>query len=234
MLKKPITYTDYNGAVRTEDFYFNLTKTELAKLELGKAGGMQTYLQQIIETGDGQQIMDAMELFIGKSYGVKSADGRTFLKNDQILAEFQASAAYDVLFYEMVTDADAGAKFCVGIMPADLGEAVMASMGTKNPSVDVQAQHLAAVPDFFQGQPVPGPLSAEEFGLKGESPQVMSVDEVMSFDDAPKTDKNISKENLVKRQMIRQGKAIVIHRDLLDLLTPAELDKALENGCQLA
>ena len=24
MLKKTITYTDYNGATRTEDFYFNL------------------------------------------------------------------------------------------------------------------------------------------------------------------------------------------------------------------
>ena len=32
MLKKTITYTDYNGNSRTEDFYFNLTKTELMKM----------------------------------------------------------------------------------------------------------------------------------------------------------------------------------------------------------
>ena len=32
MLKKTITYTDYNGVERTEDFYFNLTRAELMEM----------------------------------------------------------------------------------------------------------------------------------------------------------------------------------------------------------
>ena len=34
MIKKTITYTDYNGVSRTEDFWFNLTTAELMKMEL--------------------------------------------------------------------------------------------------------------------------------------------------------------------------------------------------------
>lgn len=39
MYKKTITYTDYNGVERKEDFYFNLNRAELTKLELSKDGG---------------------------------------------------------------------------------------------------------------------------------------------------------------------------------------------------
>jgi hypothetical protein len=32
MLKKTITYTDYNGNKLTEDFYFNLSRAEIAEM----------------------------------------------------------------------------------------------------------------------------------------------------------------------------------------------------------
>ena len=32
MLKKTITYTDYNGVRRTEDFWFNLSKAEIMEM----------------------------------------------------------------------------------------------------------------------------------------------------------------------------------------------------------
>lgn len=133
MLKKPITYTDFNGTTVTEDFYFNLTKSELAKMELGQAGGMEAYLQSVIESGNGQTIVDAFEKFIKASYGVKSPDGRKFQKSDELLAEFMSTAAYDVLFMEMVTNAEKGAEFVTGIMPADLAAQAQTQMQAQTP-----------------------------------------------------------------------------------------------------
>ena len=33
MIKQTITYTDYNGNERTEEYWFNLSKAELLRLE---------------------------------------------------------------------------------------------------------------------------------------------------------------------------------------------------------
>ena len=118
MLKKTITYTDYNGLKRTEDFYFNLTESELAEMEVDVDGGMSNMLQQIVDANDGRQIMKNFKTFIKKSYGEKSADGRKFMKNETLSEEFIMTAAYDVLFHELVTDPEAGAKFVGGILPA--------------------------------------------------------------------------------------------------------------------
>ena len=46
MLKKTITYTDFNGKQRTETFYFNLTKAEVAEMEATVDGGFSTMLER--------------------------------------------------------------------------------------------------------------------------------------------------------------------------------------------
>jgi len=129
MLKRPITYVSFDNEPFTEDHYFNITRAEVAKMELGKSqlskdgnvtGGMDKYLQEQIATGEGAKIMAAFETFIDASYGVKSPDGKKHLKTPELLAEFKSSAAYDQLFYELCTDAKAGADFFNGIMPVDL------------------------------------------------------------------------------------------------------------------
>lgn len=76
MLKKTITYTDYNGLKRTEDFYFNLTESELSEMEVDVDGGMSNKLKQIVDANDGKQIMQNFKFFIKKAYGEKSDDGR--------------------------------------------------------------------------------------------------------------------------------------------------------------
>ena len=43
MLKKTITYTDYNGNSRTEDFSFNLNEAELAEMVVSVDGGLTAY-----------------------------------------------------------------------------------------------------------------------------------------------------------------------------------------------
>lgn len=49
MLKKTIDYTDYDGNKRTEDFYFNLTKAEVAEMELSTEGGLVKMLEKIVK-----------------------------------------------------------------------------------------------------------------------------------------------------------------------------------------
>ena len=117
MYKKTITYEDFNGNTRTEDFYFNLTRSELIKLEVGRDGGLDTYLQKIVDAKDAPEIMDAFENIILSSYGVKSDDGRTFKKSKEISADFANTNAYDKLYTELCTDSDAAAAFVNGIMP---------------------------------------------------------------------------------------------------------------------
>jgi hypothetical protein len=117
MLKKTIKYTDFNGTERTEDFYFNLTQSEVTKMELSTKGGLVEKIQRIIAAQDGQEIMDLFQDIILKSYGVKSADGRTFQKSEAISQEFMWTNAFDKLFVELSTNADAAAAFINAIVP---------------------------------------------------------------------------------------------------------------------
>ena len=88
MLKETITYNDYNGVERTENFYFNLTKAELMEMELGTSGGMTEYMNKIIEAQDGPSIMKVFKDIVFKAYGEKSADGRRFIKSKELSEEF--------------------------------------------------------------------------------------------------------------------------------------------------
>ncbi len=118
MLKKTITYTDYDGNVRTEDFWFHLTKVELAEMEAGAEGGMKKMFEKIISDKDGKRIMETFTNIILKSYGEKSADGRRFIKSEEMSTAFSQTEAYDELFMELVTNADAAAAFINGIIPS--------------------------------------------------------------------------------------------------------------------
>lgn len=117
MLKKTVTYTDYNGNERTEDFYFNLTKAECVEMNLSTAGGLDAYLQKIIDTKDVPALITQFKDLVLKAYGEKSADGRRFMKDDEIRRAFAETEAYSVIFMELVADADAAAAFVNGIVP---------------------------------------------------------------------------------------------------------------------
>lgn len=120
MIKKTITYTDYNGNQRTENFYFNLTKAEVTRMEMSVQGGMAEMIDRIIAAQDAPSLIDTFEKMIQKSYGVKTPDGRGFIKRPEDLESFMATEAYSELFMELVTDAAAAAEFVNGIMPNDI------------------------------------------------------------------------------------------------------------------
>lgn len=117
MLKKTIEYTDYNGNTRKEDFFFNFTEAEITELDLSKDGGLETLINRITSSQNGKEIVDLFKEIIYKAYGVKSDDGRKFIKTEEVKQDFIQTEAYSILFMELATDADAAAKFINGVIP---------------------------------------------------------------------------------------------------------------------
>lgn len=123
MLKKTITYEDYDGNTRTEDLYFFLSKSELMEMELSTPGGLAKKLESITKAQNGAEITRVFKEIILNSYGEKSDDGRSFIKKKngvRIAEEFEQTPAYDALFTELLLDPDKAAAFINGIMPKDL------------------------------------------------------------------------------------------------------------------
>ena len=134
MLTKTVKYTDYNGNERTEKFNFHLTKAEIAEMELSMPGGMSGTVQRIIEAQDTKELIAIFKDLLLRSYGVKSPDGRRFIKKDELREEFSQTEAYSELFMELATDAKAASDFVNGIVPADMQEQL------KNMPDDVKKQ----------------------------------------------------------------------------------------------
>lgn len=119
MLKKTITYTDYNGHQRTEDFYFNFNKAELVELELSASGGLTVMMDRIIAAEDNPTLFKIFKDLVLKAYGIKSDDGRKFIKNQEVRDDFAQTEAYSVLVMELVSDAEKAAEFFNAIIPQD-------------------------------------------------------------------------------------------------------------------
>lgn len=122
MLKKSITYENFDEEEATEDFFFHLSKAELIKLEMSYKGGLEASIQRIIAAEDGKAIIEEFENIILLSYGKRSDDGKRFVKNDQIREEFKSSEAYSALFMELVTNSTAAAEFVAGVIPKNLAD----------------------------------------------------------------------------------------------------------------
>lgn len=128
MIKKTITYTDYNDIERTENFYFNLSKAEVMEMEMSTEGGMAESIQKIVDAKDAPSIIRVFKDLVLKAYGVKSDDGRRFMKTkpdgSKYSDEFKETEAYSQIFMELATDADKAAEFINGIVPSDLAQKV--------------------------------------------------------------------------------------------------------------
>ncbi len=123
MVRKTITYTDYDGNQRTEELMFNLSRAELIEMEVSESGGMEKMLKRIVAEQDTKKIMSIIKAIILKSYGKKSDDGRRFIKSEEMSNEFAQTEAYSELLFELLQSEDAAAKFMNGlvdgIVPAD-------------------------------------------------------------------------------------------------------------------
>ena len=119
MYKRNITYTDYNGNERTETAYFNLSEAELTDWNFSKGGGLAERLQRIMDSKNAPEIMSTFKQVLKKSYGVKSDDGRQLIKSKKLFKEFSQTEAYNQLFMELCTNAEAAATFINNVIPSD-------------------------------------------------------------------------------------------------------------------
>lgn len=136
MVKKTITYIDYDGNERTEDFYFNLSEAEITEMQLSMEGGMQAYIQKIIAAKSQLELVKLFKKILLASYGKKSPDGRLFVKNEQNTAEFVAHPAYSKIYMELVTDETKASEFVNGLIPKGKANA--------NPAMEMAATQNAA------------------------------------------------------------------------------------------
>lgn len=120
MLKQEITYEDYNGDTVTETLYFNLTKTELVELEMGFEGGLEAFMDNVMESGNNAEVFKQFKRILLLAYGQKSPDGKRFIKTDEIREEWQQTAAYDAFFMLLAQDEVAAATFIKNVIPKDM------------------------------------------------------------------------------------------------------------------
>lgn len=120
MIKKTVTYTDFDGNERTEDFYFHLTEQELTEWEISVDGGLSGVLSRIINSKDNKKLIEIFKDLLIRSYGVKTPDGRGFIKNQDVLNDFIYTQAFSDIYMELATDDKAASEFVNGIIPASL------------------------------------------------------------------------------------------------------------------
>lgn len=124
MIAKTITYTDYNDVERTEKFYFNLSNAEVMEMEMSTSGGLAEMIQRVVAAQDQPAIIKIFKDLILKAYGVKSPDGRKFIKSEELSLDFAQTEAYSQLFMELATDAEKASEFVNGIVPADMAKQI--------------------------------------------------------------------------------------------------------------
>ena len=133
MFKINKKYTDYNGVEKEEDFYFNLTKADLLKMELSEDGGMDKRLEKLVKTKDMKEAIKVFEGLLLMSFGIKTEDGR-FVRNDEARARFVSSAAYPEIYFDLATNTDLANEFIANIIPK-----------IEEPGSSIPAPALAAV-----------------------------------------------------------------------------------------
>lgn len=122
MFKKKIKYTDYNGEVREETFYFNLNKAELMEMEYSKEGGLSAALRRIVEEKSKPKLWHAFKDILLAAYGEKSEDGKRFIKSKELSEAFAQTEAYNNLFLELCSQEEGlgWVKFITEIIPEDM------------------------------------------------------------------------------------------------------------------
>ena len=149
MFKKTITYEDYNGESRTEDFYFNLNQAEIVQWLMTEGDyTLDQVLIRLMEKRNGKEVIRLFEEFLHLSYGEKSLDGKHFVKDETIWSNFRNTEAFSVLFMELLTDADKASEFIRRVIPKDLADSVAKAMSENVDGVPAEARdYIKSLPN---------------------------------------------------------------------------------------
>lgn len=129
MYIKTIEYKDYDGNMRKEDFYFNLSEAEIMEMQLSKEGGFDQWITRIANAQNTPELIKLFKSLILMTYGEKSLDGKSFIKIDPVTGrklseQFEQTAAYSVLFMQLATNTEAATEFINKVIPENAAEAI--------------------------------------------------------------------------------------------------------------
>jgi hypothetical protein len=157
MIKKTIEFLDLDGNKVRRDFWFNLNKSDLAKMELVHGGGYEQFVKKIIEAKDTKRVVDLFDELLELAYGIRDEDGISFRKiapdGHKYWDDFKATDAYSELFYDLISNAAGSAEFVAGMLPKELA-------ATAKTTIQAEINRLS-VPDdekpdeVIEGQVVP-------------------------------------------------------------------------------
>lgn len=140
MYKKTISYKDYNGKERTEDYYFNIDEGEIVEMEMSVNGGYSNMIERVVKEESNPELFKIFKDFVCKAYGEKSADGKYFLKEDEegrpLVRKFLQTKAYSALMMEFMTKTQSFTDFVNRIIPAEMAEKYAASTQATTSDVD--------------------------------------------------------------------------------------------------
>lgn len=131
MISKTIKFRNFNDEEEVGTFYFNMSKGELVKQQMGAINqhveSFQDKLEKIGKNLQGAELIEVLDEIILDGYGEKTTDGKNFTKvrnGVRLVENFMSSGAYSELVVELCTVEGAMADFINGLMPADLKESV--------------------------------------------------------------------------------------------------------------
>lgn len=142
MRKETIKYTDFNGTEREETFYFNLTRTECIRLHSDTPEGLGAVLEKIVKAKDSGTIRATFEDLLGRSYGVKSEDGRRLMKgkNGELFQAFSESMAYDELIVKLISVPGYAADFFNDVIPVEQIKDLVSTIDKNAEQLEAQAK----------------------------------------------------------------------------------------------
>lgn len=105
MVKKTVTYTDFNGNERTDELFFNLTDLEATELALELPDGVLEGKTGAFEALGYKGVLEMVKKVVLKAYGIKGGDdGRSFIKSDKIAEDFSNTKAFSTVVMELFKD----------------------------------------------------------------------------------------------------------------------------------
>lgn len=179
MLKKTITYKDFDDNEVVEEHFFHLSKADVIEMNFSKKGGFGAWFEAMTASDDQDQIFQEIKKLVTKSYGVKSPDGKRFIRNQEVREAFLETEAFSELLTALCTDEDASAAFINGVFPAGLEEDLAKIAAKQNKVVPVDPRLLE---DTQPLDPVDVPFQKARMAVDPAQNRVLTQIEVQAMD----------------------------------------------------
>ncbi len=137
MIEIPISYKNFDNKEITEIYNFHLSYPEIAELETKYPEGFVEHFKKLIKNNnDIGSVLEFLKLLMMQSVGRRMGEnGRRFVKDDDVRADFEQTGAYSALFIALATGEMPPEKFFNGIMPEDLHEKAAAMKKNMTPEL---------------------------------------------------------------------------------------------------